>query len=127
MSKTNPDLSIKAMFPREIDCGFGVVVKPLTLGHYALLEKIDSYLVNGNHAPDSLEVIKTFFICTHSAREVLSDFDNLESRAFEWAESLPPTMTGAISDAILEQIDLMAKVIPHVGNDSKKKALVMDS
>lgn len=121
MSKSNPVSGIKAMFPTPIQVGEGVYVYPLSLGHYALLEKINSYLVNGDHLPDSIEVIKTLYICTHSAREVLNDFDSLEERAFEWAERLPPAINGKIVSAIKEQIDAMMKVIPAIGDDSKKK------
>lgn len=121
MSKTNPKASIEAMFPKSIDCGFGVEVKPLTLGHYALLEKIDSYLVNGEHKPDSIEVIKTFYICTHDSKQILESFSNLEEESFKWAETLPPGITTSIANAILKQIDAMANVIPHIGEEGKKK------
>ena len=124
MSKSNPESSIKALFPAPIPVGNDVCVYPLSLGHYALLEKIDSYLVNGDHLPDSIEVIKTMYICTHTAKEVLDDFDNLGERAFDWAESLPPVITKSIMDAIKEQIDAMMKVIPVVDDNGKKKAIV---
>jgi hypothetical protein len=121
MSKSNPVSGIKALFPTPIYVDKGVYVYPLSLGHYALLEKINSYLVNGDHLPDSIEVIKTLYICTHSAKEVLNDFDSLEERAFDWAETLPPYINGKIVSAIKEQIDAMMKVIPAIGDDSKKK------
>lgn len=120
MSESNPKASLKALFPKPIDCGLGVEVMPLTLGHYALLEKIGSYLVSGDHTPDSMEVVRTYYVCTHSAKEVLADFDNLDARAFDWAETLPPSINAAIANAILEQIDAMSKVVPIVGDDKKK-------
>ena len=123
MSKTNPEASIKALFPKSIDCGMGVEVKPLTLGHYALLEKVNSYLINGDHVPDSMEVIRTYYICTHSSKEVLENYDNLDESAFQWADSLPPSINTRIASAILEQIEAMSKVVPIVG-DSKKKVLM---
>lgn len=126
MSNTNPKASIKALFPEPITCGMGVEVKPLTLAHYALLEKIGSYLVNGDHTPDSMEVIRTYYICTHSSKDVLESFGNLDELAFQWAESLPPSMNGRIAEAILDQINAMSKVIPVV-DDGKKKALETDS
>ena len=127
MSKSNPESSINALFPEPIDCGFGVKVQPLTLAHYALLEKINSYLVIADHAPDSLEVIKTLYICTHSARDVMASFDSLEQDAFEWAEHLPPCVNNIIASGILKQIDAMSKVIPVIGDDGKKKPAEMDS
>lgn len=119
-----PKSSINALFPEAIECGFGVKVYPLTLAHYALLEKINSYLIGGNSNPDSIEVVKTFYICTHPSKEVMADFDNLESNAFEWAETLPPMMHSIISEAILKQIDIMSKVSPVVDGDDGKKKLV---
>ena len=123
MSKSNPESSINALFPEPIDCGFGVSVYPLTLAHYALLEKIDSYLVNGTHAPDSLEVVKTLYICTHSAKDVMTNFNSLDADAFEWAERLPPSANNIIAKAIIKQIEAMSKVIPVIGDDDKKKVV----
>lgn len=118
-----PKASLSAMFPEPIECGFGVSVYPLTLAHYALLEKINSYLVNGDHTPDSIEVIRTLYICTHSAKDVMSNFDELDYLAFEWAENLPPRLNSEIVSAIRKQIQLMAKVVPIVddGSSGKKK------
>jgi len=127
----SPKSSIDALFPKPIDCGFGVSVYPLTLAHYALLEKINSYLVNGNHQPDSIEVIKTLYICTRQASEVApvvsASPEELERRAFEWAETLPPMINQKIVDAIAIQIDVMMKVIPITGDDDKKKVVETDS
>ena len=118
---SSPTSSINALFPEPIDCGFGVSVYPLTLAHYALLEKIDSYLVNGTHVPDSLEVVKTLYICTHSAKDVMANFKSLDADAFEWAEHLPPSANNIVAKAIIKQIEAMSKVIPVIGGDDKKK------
>ena len=56
----------------------------------------------------------------------MEDFDNLESLAFEWAETLPPRISDTIVKAILKQIDAMSKVVPIFGDDDKKKLQVMD-
>lgn len=127
MGNTNPKSAIDALFPTPIKCGCGVEVHPLTLGHYALLEKIDSYLVNGGHAPDSIEVILTYYICTHSAKDIMNDFENLKENAFEWAENLPPSVSNEIASAIMKQINAMTKVIPVIGDDGKKKVAGMAS
>lgn len=119
-----PKSSIEALFPKCMDCGFGVTVYPLTLAHYALLEKINSYLVNTDHAPDSIEVIKTLYICTHSAKETMEDFSNLDSLAFDWAEKLPPRMNNTIASAIIKQINTMSKVMPIIEDEHGKKKLV---
>lgn len=129
MSKLNPIASVDALFPKAIDCGFGVEVLPLSLGHYALLEKINSYLINGDHVPDSIEVIKTLYVCTHPSRDVFENFEDLESLALDWADELPPCMSSTISEAIMKQIETMRKVIPITGESDKKKVVItpMDS
>ena len=116
-----PRSSIDALFPQTIDVGWGIEVHPLTMAHYALLEKIDSYLVRTDHAPDPVEVVKTLYICTHSARETMENFGSLDSMAMEWAEKLPPAASQPITRGILKQIEDMQKVIPHVDGDDKKK------
>ena len=120
-NSSNPKSAVNALFPAPIEVGEGVSVYPLTLAHYALLEKINSYLVNGDHVPDSIEVIRTLYICAHSARETMEKFDSLDDEAFAWAENLPPYMNGRITAAIKEQIDAMMKVVPVIGDDGKKK------
>lgn len=118
---SNPKSSIEALFPKPIDCGFGVSVYPLTLAHYALLEKINSYLVSGDHTPDAIEVIRTLYICTHSAKDVMSNFGELDYLAFEWAENLPPRLNTDIVSAIRQQIVAMRKVAPIVDDGNSKK------
>ena len=85
-----------------------------------LLEKIGSYLVCADHAPDSLEVIRTLYICSHSAADVMTIFPDLDYKAMEWAENLPPMMNDIIVKAILKQIDAMSKVSPVIGESKKK-------
>jgi hypothetical protein len=119
MSKSNPKAAIAAVFPEKIAVGNGVEVYPLTLAHYALLEKINSFLVNGDHEPDSIETVETYYICTHDAAEVFGDFSNIGAKAMEWSATLPPYMANLISAGIKRQIDLMSKAIPAL--DDKKK------
>lgn len=121
MSKSNPKAALNAIFPEKIKVGNGVEVYPLTLAHYALLEKINSYLVNGDHDPDAVETMETFYICTHEAAEVFRDFSDIGAKAMEWGATLPPYMARLIAPAIKRQIDLMSGAIPDV-NDGKKKA-----
>lgn len=116
----NPKRSIDALFPKPIDVGFGVKVFPLTLAHYALLEKMHSYVVDGNHLPDGDEVLKTYYVCTHPADEVFADFEDLDVLAYDWASRLPPELATRIAEAIKSQIDAMAKVVPAL-DESKKK------
>ena len=114
----NPKASVEALFPRTVDCGFGVRVYPLSLAHYAILEKMGSYLVLGGHKPDALEVVRTYYVVTHPAREVIADFDDLDELAFEWAEALPPAINERIAQAVIAQVDAMRRVVP--AGDKKK-------
>lgn len=127
MSKSNPEAAIQAIFPEKIKVGNGVEVYPLTLAHYALLEKINSYLVNGDHDPDSVETIETFYICTHDAAETFADFSDLGAKAMEWGSTLAPYMAGLLGAAIKKQIDLMSAAIPNVDDGKKKAAGATDS
>ena len=122
MSENNPKAAVAAIFPKPIKICDGVSVYPLTLAHYALLEQINSYLVNGDHAPDALESLKTMFICTHDAKSAMEVFDEIECAAVEWGEQLPPAVTYPIMEAIKVQIDAMAKVIPQISDEKKKAA-----
>lgn len=125
MSEFNPKASINAIFPQEIDVGYGIKVLPLTLAHYALLEKINSYLITSDHVPDSIEVIQTFYICTHDAKEVFENFDTLPKISMEWANTLSPVLTHPLANAIRKQFDAVMDVVPV--SDDKKKLEETDS
>lgn len=125
-SPATPVVAVEALFPVPIDCGFGVEVHPLTLGHYALLEKIGSYLVLGGHRPDPVEVVRTYYVCTRPAADTVALIGNggleaLDQAAFSWAETLPPAANQAMADAILKQVGAMMKVAP-VGGKKKVRA-----
>lgn len=118
---------IKALFPAPIDLSFGVRVYPLTLAHYALLEKINSYLLNADHTPNQDEVLMTYYICTHESKTTLDNFPELKSEAYEWAENLPPCMVNEIANAIRMQIDAMKKVVPIISSKKKLEETQTDS
>lgn len=120
MSEMNPKAAIEACFPDDIKITDEISVKPLTLGHYALLEKINSYLINADHEPDSLEVLKTMYICTKSSKDVFAELSNLDEAALEWADNLPPNITNKILKAITDQIQRMLEASPII-SDGKKK------
>ena len=126
MSTNNPKTALEAIFPTSIDILGGVKVYPLTLAHYAVLEKVNSYLVNGDHAPDAIESLVTMYVCCHDAKQSLRNLDGLEDAAADWAQELPPAVVPAIMDAIKKQIDAMANVVPMLGDDKKKKVVETD-
>lgn len=127
MSDTNPKKAVKALFPEDIKIADGLVVHPLTLGHYALLEKIGSFLAAFDHDPDPIEVVKTYYICTHDSKYVLKHLDTLDDDAMDWADTIPRKYVDALGEALYKQINAMTDVIPEVQDDKKKEAPVTDS
>lgn len=98
---------------------------PLSLGHYALLEKIDSPLLwtreqIAERTCDALQLIPSLYIVTRNVRDTLADFDELLNVSLVWAESLKPDMLGKIRNAVAEQISRMLEVIPEPSEGKKK-------
>ena len=116
----NPKAAIEALFPQPIDCGEGVEVKPFSLATYALLEKIGSYIIFP-HDPSQEETIRSLYICTHDAKEVFKNLDQLSELAFEWASTIKPSMVNTITDAVLKQIAAVKNATPP--EDDQKKTL----
>lgn len=117
----NPRPALAALFPQPIDCGNGVLVKPFSLATYALLEKIGSYIIVP-HTPEQSEILKTLYICTHDAKEVFKNFENLDDLAFDWAETVPPYLLNTITDAVLKQIKTVRDAMPPAKELDAKKA-----
>ena len=117
--KLDPRSAVEALFPTPIKLDFGVTVYPLSLAHYALLEKINSYILVPDHQPTQDEVLMSFYICTHEPKDILDDFDNLKTISYQWAEQLPPSIVPDITSNISLQISRMMDVIP-LTSDKKK-------
>lgn len=124
MSKANPRKAMAALLPLPINCGSDkVVVRPMTLGMYAALERLESPLVTGAEPKDSLELIPSLYLLTHDPREVFRG--DLIDRSMEWADSLPVTAMSDIQSACYRQINAAFDVIPEPdedeSDDAKKK------
>ena len=123
MSKANPRKAMAALLPLPISCGSDkVVVRPMTLGMYAALERLESPLVTGAEPKDSLELIPSLYLLTHDPREVFRG--DLIDRSMEWADSLPVTAMSDIQSACYRQINAAFDVIPESDDDdddAKKK------
>lgn len=117
----NPEASLKALFPQPIDCGEGVFVEPFSLATYALLEKIGSYVIIP-HKPDQMEILKTFYICTHEPRGIFRKLDELDEVSLEWASRLTPSLSAKITEAIMEQIAVVRGAMPPPKENDEKKA-----
>ena len=121
MSTSNPDKAMLALIPETIRTSYGVEVRPLTLGVFALLERIKSPTLIDCGKVDTLALIPSLYIMTHDPAEVHAQWNDMEVRAVAWADTLPPQCVGEIEAAATVQIRRMINVIAPEG-DGKKKA-----
>ena len=126
MSTSNPDKAMRALIPEPIVTPEGVAVRPLTLGTFALLERIKSPTLMAGGTVDTLALLPSLYIMSHDPAAVYADFANLDALSLAWAETLPPTAVGSIEAAATEQIKRMIAVIAPEG-DGKKKATTAGS
>ena len=111
MSRSNPRKAVAALLPLPIDCGGGAVVRPMTLGMWAALERIKSPLVTGKAPEDALELLPSLYLLTHDPREVLRG-DLLEA-SVAWADALPVSALAAIRQACDRQCAAVFDVVPE--------------
>lgn len=120
MSRGNPEKAIAALIPSPLEAVPGVVVRPMTLGMWAALERIKSPLVTGDVPKDTLELVPSLYLMTHDPREIFRP-DFLDA-AMKWADTMPVDVVAAIDKAARRQIDAAVDVIPEDdGKTSKKK------
>ena len=120
MSKANPRKAMAALLPLTVkaeDGGFEYEVKPMTLGMWAALERINSPLVTGIEPRDTMELLPSLYLLTHDPREVFRG--NLLELAFEWASQHSVGAVAAIRAACARQISAVTDVLPE--SDIKKK------
>ena len=112
MSRTNPRKAMAAILPLTVECPCGAVVRPMTLGMWAALERVGSPLVTGKDAKDALELVPSLYLLTHDPREVLrgSFYDD----AVAWADTLPVSALEEITRACYRQMGTMFDVLPEV-------------
>lgn len=118
MSKANPRKAVRAVLPVPITTASGCTVRPLTLGMYAVLERISSPLLGETPADGALSLLPSLYALTHKPAETLAD--GLYERALAWADTLPPAALVEIKDAAERQIRAMLDVVPEP-KDVKKK------
>ena len=119
MSRSNPRKAMAALIPPG-----QAVIRPMTLGVYAALERINSPLITGNDAKDTLELLPSLYILTHDPREVFRG--NILDLAMQWADTQPIEAVVAIRDAALEEIRAMLDVTPEQDSDKPKKKRRVD-
>lgn len=111
MSKGNPRKAMAAILPLPIG-----QVRPMTLAMYAALERINSPLVTGIDAKDSIELIPSLYLLTHGAQEIFKG--NLLDIAMAWADTVPVSAMDEIRAACDRQLQSVRDVIPE--QDPKK-------
>lgn len=114
MSKSNPRKAMAALIPPG-----QAVIRPMTLGVYAALERIKSPLITGKDAKDTLELIPSLYILTHDPREVFRG--NILDLAMQWADTQPVEVVREIQSAAIEEIRAMLDVQPEQDQDKPKK------
>jgi len=114
MSRTNPEKAMAALIPPG-----QAVIRPMTLGMYAALERIESPLITGKDAKDTLELIPSLYLLTHDPREVFRG--NILDLAMQWANTVPVDEMARIRLAANEQIRTMIDVIPEPPENSTEK------
>jgi hypothetical protein len=103
MSLANPDKALAALVAQPIEALPGVEVRPITLGMFAVLEKIRSPLVTGEGEGDALSALPTLYVLTHGPAEYLRG--NLLEKAIEWADALPVDALAKIEEAAARQME----------------------
>lgn len=118
MSKANPKKAMAALLPPG-----QAVIRPMTLGMFAALERIDSPLVTNVPPKNTLELIPSLYLLTHDPREVFRG--NIVDLAMQWADTQPVTVVQAIREAAERQMAAFFDVVPQT--QKKKKATTAGS
>ena len=120
MSKGNPRKAMAALLPLPLKVSGGYTVRPMTLGMWAALERIESPLVTGKEPKDALEIIPSLYLLTHDPREVFRG--NVVDLAMEWADTVPVKVMDEIRSACDRQMDAVHNVIPDFPRKKARSA-----
>lgn len=122
MAHENPRKALAALLPLPLSCGDyagAPVVRPMTLGMWAALERIGSPLVTGEEPKDVMDLIPSLYLITHDPREVFAG--NVLDAAMRWADTLPVGALDMIRGAAYRQMNAAFDVIPEEGESKKKR------
>ena len=100
------------------------IIRPMTLGMYAALERIASPLVTGVEAKDALELLPSLYLLTHDPREVFRG--NILDLAMQWADTVPVSTMAEIRAACEAQLGAVRDVIPEVDPKKDRSAATTD-
>lgn len=120
MSLANPEKAIAALLPPSIPIeGTEEVVRPLTLGAFAVLERIRSPMLQdpatatdpATVAPGVLDIIPSLFVLCRGPVAALES-KSLLLDAVAWADAIPPSALVRIKDAAKRQIAIFVDAAP---------------
>lgn len=117
MAKSNPAKAVAALLPVAIR-GEGWEVRPLTLGIFAILERISSPLLEAGAKPQAMDLIPSLYVLTHDPMDSLTG--DLFAKSVAWADTLPPRALAGIRAAVMRQVRVVTDVVP-AEDDVKKK------
>lgn len=120
MSKANPRKAMAALLPPG-----GAEIRPMTLGVYAALERIESPLVTGKVPKDTLELIPSLYLLTHDPREVFRG--NILDLAMQWADTQPVGVVDKIRRAAEAQMAAFYDVVPQTSKKASRPAATAGS
>ena len=118
MSKANPRKAVCALLPVAIR-GEGWEVRPLTLGIFAILERISSPLLEAGAKPQAMDLIPSLYVLTHDPMESLTG--DLFAKSVAWADTLPPRALAEIRAAVMRQVKVVTDVVPEENVEKKKE------
>ena len=107
---SNPRKAVKALMPG---------VKPMTLGMWAALERIDSPLITGKTPRDTLELLPSLYLLTHDPRDIFKA--NLLDLAMEWASSQSVEVVATIRAECERQFKIINDVVPELSEKEKRE------
>ena len=122
---SNPTLAIDAILA-EGEEGF---VKRMTLARIALLEKINSPILEGK-LPDRMQLMELLYVMTQPAetlKKLRGDAEQIKEQAFEWGDQLEDL--SKVHEWMLEIFKDLAdtsKIAPKGKDKKKKKGHLMD-
>lgn len=125
--KDNPTAAVDALLESATKAG-RLVVHPLTVARYSLLELLQSPLVvvDAQSPLAAIDVIPSIFVMTQEARDLAKynskNIDTLKEDALEWAEDqVTAASIPAVVNMLAQKLLDLKRIAPEVIEDSKKK------
>lgn len=122
----NPKAAIDAILESKMQVG-SIVVWPLTIARYALLDLLESPFVNRTKKFNVFDTVASVYVMALDPRELAkyssSNLDQLKQDAFVWIESDQEKSGDVVKvlDLIAKKILDLSRLAPEVVEDSKKK------